>query len=32
MSFDGTERARHFPSIPLTTYAEVVRRDFPRPR
>jgi NADH dehydrogenase len=31
MSFDGTARARRFPSIPLTTYAEVVRRDFPRP-
>lgn len=28
MSFDGAERARRFPSIPLTTYAEVVRRDF----
>lgn len=28
MSFDRAERARRFPSIPLTTYAEVVRRDF----
>jgi NADH dehydrogenase len=30
MSFDGAERGRRFPSIPLTTYAEVVRRDFSR--
>lgn len=28
MSFDAAERARRYPSIPLTTYAEVVRRDF----
>jgi NADH dehydrogenase len=28
MSFDGADRGRRFPSIPLTTYAEVVRRDF----
>lgn len=28
MSFDGAARARRYPSIPLTTYAEVVRRDF----
>jgi len=27
MAFDGTERARRYPSIPLTTLAEVVRRD-----
>ena len=28
MSFDASDRARRFPSIPLTTLAEVVRRDF----
>ncbi len=27
MAFDGTERGRRYPSIPLTTLAEVVRRD-----
>lgn len=32
MSFDGAERARRFPSIPLTTLAEVVRRDHPPAR
>jgi NADH dehydrogenase len=26
-AFDGAERARRFPSIPLTSLAEVVRRD-----
>jgi NADH dehydrogenase len=30
MTFDAAERARRYPSIPLTTYAEVVRRDFTR--
>ena len=28
MSFDASDRARRFPSIPMTTLAEVVRRDF----
>lgn len=27
MSFDGAERGRSYPSIPLTTLAQVVRRD-----
>lgn len=28
MSFDARDRARRYPSIPVTTLAEVVRRDF----
>jgi nucleoside-diphosphate-sugar epimerase len=28
MSFDATDLARSYPSIPLTTLAEVVRRDY----
>jgi NADH dehydrogenase len=28
MSFDGARRSQTYASIPLTTYAEVVRRDF----
>jgi hypothetical protein len=28
MSFDARDRARRYPSIPMTTLAEVVRRDF----
>lgn len=28
MTFDGTVRARRWPDVPLTTLAEVVRRDF----
>ncbi len=27
MSFDGAERGRRYPSVPLTTLAQVVRRD-----
>jgi NADH dehydrogenase len=29
MAFDGAERGRRYPSIPLTTLAQVVRRDHP---
>jgi len=29
MTFDANDRARRYPSIPLTTLAEVVRRDYP---